>query len=404
MSSLQNQYNLIKEGKGNKDALLRESKRMFPNYIPNSANYNQAVDILKSREIINEHVIGLQAINQIQPTKKENFETAFEKFLAEETKDAKATERKQSKLVDEPLSHQYPYQEKDRLDNQIFDQIMSGYYTEMKDPKNTDKTEEELKAIVLKNLEKDPLYYTKEAQFGIKGIGYRDDVPGAGLVKEPTGKYKASGYGDLKESKEILKENKEIEFPEGLETHQDFRELLSDRIPEDIFSKMTSYERNGLEKTIKQWIELDKQNKEKTSFKPSPEGKKIILQQKNVENIIKKYLEGFYKRINFDYKEHIKKENDKRAKAYRKANPKKEPAYSFQKMKDDEVSDALDETVNERYSMPSEELLSLLDDMLEDLVDTSVDAEQAVKKVISRNPALKHYETALLQLAEPKFP
>ena len=262
MRSLQNQYNLIKEGKGNKDALLRESKRIFPNYIPNSANYNQAVDILKSREIINEHVIGLQAINQLEPTKKENFETAFENFLAEETKEAKATERKQSKLVDEPLSHQYPYQQKDRLDNQNFDQIMSGYYTEMKDPKNVDKTEEQLKAIVLKNLEKDPLYYTNEAQFGIKGIGYRDDVPGAGLVKEPTGKYKASGYGDLKESKQIV----------------------------------------------------------------------------------------------------------------------------------------------EASSMPSEELLSLLDDMLEDLVDTSVDAEQAVKKLISMHPAFKHYETPLLQLAEPKFP
>jgi hypothetical protein len=262
MSSLQNQYNSIKKGKGNKDGLLRESKRLFPNYIPNSANYNQAIDILKSRQIINENVVGLQPINQLQPAKKENFEKAFEKFLAEETVDAKATERKQSKLVDEPLSHQYPYQEKDRLDNQIFDQIMSGYYTEMKDPKNTDKTEEELKAIVLKNLEKDPLYYTKEAQFGIKGLGYRDDVPGAGLVKEPTGKYKASGYGDLKESKQVT----------------------------------------------------------------------------------------------------------------------------------------------EASSMPSEELLSLLDDMLEDLVDNSVDAEQAVKKVISMNPALKHYETALLQLAEPKFP
>jgi hypothetical protein len=262
MSSLQNQYNSIKKGKGNKDGLLRESKRLFPNYIPNSANYKQAIDILKSRQIINENVVGLQPINQLQPAKKENFEKAFEKFLAEETVDAKATERKQSKLVDEPLSHQYPYQEKDRLDNQIFDQIMSGYYTEMKDPKNADKTEEELKAIVLKNLEKDPLYYTNEAQFGIKGLGYRDDVPGAGLVKEPTGKYKASGYGDLKESKQVA----------------------------------------------------------------------------------------------------------------------------------------------EASSMPSEELLSLLDDMLEDLVDTSVDAEQAVKKVISRNPALKHYETALLQLAEPKFP
>ena len=401
MSSLQNQYNLIKEGKGNKDALLRESKRMFPNYIPNSANYNQAVKILKSREIINEHVIGLQAINQLQPAKKENFEKAFEKFLAEETKDAKATERKQSKLVDEPLSHQYPYQQKDRLDNQKFDQIMSGYYTEMKDPKNTDKTEEELKAIVLKNLEKDPLYYTKEAQFGIKGLGYRDDVPGAGLVKEPTGKYKASGYGDLKESKEILKENKEIEFPEGLESYLKIHKLLLNDTPKDIFNKMTSSERKALEDMIKSWEEAT--DAVKNSFTPTS-SKQSKARLENLETTLKKNIEIYYKRINYDPKEEARKKDEKDKKAKAERDRKSSISYDLKKMRDDEVSDALDETVNERSSMPSEELLTLLDDMLEDLVDTSVDAEQAVKKLISMHPAFKHYETPLLQLAEPKFP
>ncbi len=46
---------------------------------------------------------------------------------------------------------------------------------------------------------KDPIFYTKEGQFGVKGLGYSVDHPGLGEPKEPKGKYKASGYGDLNE-------------------------------------------------------------------------------------------------------------------------------------------------------------------------------------------------------------
>jgi hypothetical protein len=82
----------------------------------------------------------------------------------------------------------------------IFDQIMMGYYAEMKDPKNADKTMQQLKDIVFKNLAKDPIYYTKDGQFGIKDLGYATEHPGLGTPKEAKGKYKSSGYGDLKES------------------------------------------------------------------------------------------------------------------------------------------------------------------------------------------------------------
>jgi hypothetical protein len=84
----------------------------------------------------------------------------------------------------------------------IFDQIMTGYYAEMKDPKNADKTMQELKDIVFKNLAKDPIYYTKNGQLGVKDLGYTTEAPGLGEPKEAKGKYKSSGYGDLKESKE----------------------------------------------------------------------------------------------------------------------------------------------------------------------------------------------------------
>jgi hypothetical protein len=72
----------------------------------------------------------------------------------------------------------------------------------MKDPKNADKTMQELKDIVMKNLQKDPIHYTKDGQFGVKGLGYTTEAPGLGTPKEAKGKYKSSGYGDLKEGVE----------------------------------------------------------------------------------------------------------------------------------------------------------------------------------------------------------
>ena len=65
---------------------------------------------------------------------------------------------------------------------------MKGYYCEMKDPKNAKKTEQQLRDIVLKNLAKDPIYYTKNGMFGEKGVGVEMDVPGLGEPKEPKGK------------------------------------------------------------------------------------------------------------------------------------------------------------------------------------------------------------------------
>jgi hypothetical protein len=87
----------------------------------------------------------------------------------------------------------------------IFGQIQMGYYYEMKQEKNADKTIDEIKDIVFKNLAKDPIYYTKTGQFG-EDIGYTDDAPSLGEPKEPKGKYKSSGYGNLKENKEPVNE------------------------------------------------------------------------------------------------------------------------------------------------------------------------------------------------------
>jgi hypothetical protein len=201
--TLQDQYLLIKEGKGHAGVFLTEAKRQFPNIIRNAATFDEAVASLKTKNIISENVFSVMPAIMDRP-KKESYETAFEDFLAEAKKKnddekVKAEEKKVSKPVEEDLEKAFNYSDEKNPDNMIFDQIMTGYYAEMKDPKNADKTMQELKDIVFKNLSKDQIYYTKNGQFGIKDLGYVTEAPGLGEPKEAKGKYKFSGYGDLNE-------------------------------------------------------------------------------------------------------------------------------------------------------------------------------------------------------------
>ena len=212
--TLQDQYLSIKEGKGHKGVFLNEAKRQFPNIVRNAATYEEAVSSLKTKNIISENVIGLPVVSGYEPRKKESFESAFESFLAEakkkenEDEKVKAEEKKVSKPVEKDLEKQYDKTDDKNPDNLIFDQIMMGYYAELKDPKNADKTMQQIKDIVLKNLSKDPIHYTKDGQFGVKGLGYTTEAPGLGTPKEAKGKYKSSGYGNLNESNNLNEETK----------------------------------------------------------------------------------------------------------------------------------------------------------------------------------------------------
>lgn len=204
MRTLTEQYRSVKEGKGPKDVFLKEAKRQFPNLVTNKATFKEASTILKQKGIISENYVDLKPINNVIERKKEGFENAFANFLAEA--EAKAEEKKVTKEVEETEEHNYDYEDKKDPNNMIFGQIQMGYYFEMKQEKNADKTIDEIKDIVFKNLAKDPIYYTKNGQFGVE-VGYTDDNVALGEPVEAKGEYKSSGYGKLKENK-ILKEEK----------------------------------------------------------------------------------------------------------------------------------------------------------------------------------------------------
>jgi hypothetical protein len=186
MKTLQEHYNAIKNGKGNKAQFLKQARQLFPQYFNQYSDFDTATNVLKSKQIISEAAGGVIS---------KGFDIFdWKKILAEE---AKAEEKKVSKEVEEDQEHNFDYKDMKNADNINFNEILKGYYAEMKDPKNAEKTGDELKAIVVKNLAKDPLYYTKDGEFGVKGVGYTTEAPGLGEPKEPKGKYKSSGYGDL---------------------------------------------------------------------------------------------------------------------------------------------------------------------------------------------------------------
>jgi len=227
--TLQDQYLLIKEGKGHKGVFLTEAKREFPHIVRSAATFEEAIASLKTKNIISENVISVMPVIMDRP-KKESFETAFEAFLAEakkknEDEKVKAEEKKVSKPVEEDLEKNFDYSDEKNPDNMIFDQIMMGYYAEMKDPKNADKTMQQLKDIVFKNLAKDPIYYTKDGQFGIKDLGYVTEHPGLGEPKPAKGKYASSGYGNLNESIQPINE-------EEATLRKVIREMIDEEIEE----------------------------------------------------------------------------------------------------------------------------------------------------------------------------
>lgn len=198
MKTLQEQYNAICEGKGHKGTFLKEAKKQFPNMITNAATIEETVKILVNRSVISENLGGyvdLKPVTKMEGRTKEPYEVAYANFLAEE---AKVEEKETTKEVDEAKTAGFDYTNEKNLDNQMGQEVQKGVYFEGK--QDPDATVEELKERVLKNLQKDQLYYKKNAMFGIEGLGLEEMAS-----NEVSGKYKESGYSD--KLKELVKES-----------------------------------------------------------------------------------------------------------------------------------------------------------------------------------------------------
>jgi hypothetical protein len=235
MKTLQEQYNLIKEGKGDKAYFMKLARYNFPDLVTPVLSYGDAITVLKNKSILSEGIGGLvttgkkqdwhaifnENIEKLKEKKDEEEDEDDEKYKEmikrhEEEKDAKhtlpnigklkeakevkAVEKETTKDVTDMATRGYDYKDEKNYDNVFGQEFLKGFYTEMQDEKNKDKGVDELRAIVAKNLAKDISHYVKDGQFGLKDVGYVVDAPGLGETKPAKGKHKSSGYGDLKES------------------------------------------------------------------------------------------------------------------------------------------------------------------------------------------------------------
>ena len=201
MKTLQQEYQLIKEGKGNKDHFLKVARNLFPEYITSGNDFTSAVHILKSKSLLSEAIGGIVTQSSSQPDWFKIFNEKIEEAIGVKNTKEYGDQNEFEKIdkdVAKDLDNQFDNNDPKNIDNLYGQSFLLGYLTEMGDPKNAKKTVDELKAIVAKNMAKDINYYHTNASFGVKGIGYTKDAPGLGEPIAPKGKYKSSGYGDLK--------------------------------------------------------------------------------------------------------------------------------------------------------------------------------------------------------------
>ena len=228
--TIQEQYNQIKKGKGSKEIFLKEVKRNYPHMIVNSATFKQAEEILLNRSVITENLAGIA-----NPTNTKDWFGIFNKNMEiikeanpknpnrypplhiAQTKESKADEARKAdnskpdKALVDLETKGYDYKDNKNIDNLNGEQVRLGLKFEMDKVRETVSDAdlgdaiEKAKKLVAKNLASDPLYYIKNAAFGVEGIGYTDEAPGITASKSD------------KMEKVKLKENKMISLLNILE-------------------------------------------------------------------------------------------------------------------------------------------------------------------------------------------
>ena len=204
MKTIQEQYNQIKKGKGSKEIFLKEVKRNYPHMVINSATFNQAEEILLNRSVISENIAGVVTQSNTKPDWFKIFDENME-IIKEanpknpnryppvhiaQTKESKADEARKAdaskpdKDIVELETKGFDYKDDKNVDNLNGEEFRLGLKFEMDKVRETvsdadlGEAIEKAEKLVAKNLASDPLYYIKNAAFGVEGIGYTDEAPG----------------------------------------------------------------------------------------------------------------------------------------------------------------------------------------------------------------------------------
>lgn len=210
MRTLQEKYNGLLEGTFNKNQFLRDARLELPNLITQFNGYDDAVQILKNRGMIQEANLGHNEISSIhqeggswivtykkEGTKEKVFKTEkeardFEKTLSE----ARLTK---NNLTD------YRYKPTNEMDKYPYEQILRGLRVELEvmEVQGTPSAEEYAKALskVSKNLAKDSIFYTNTLAGNNKKVDLHDKMVDA------TAKNTVDTFNGMKKIKDLKEDH-----------------------------------------------------------------------------------------------------------------------------------------------------------------------------------------------------
>lgn len=172
MRTLQEKYNAIQEGKFSKENFLADARRELPNLVTRFNGYDDAVQILKNRGMIQEAKI------------------------------------EEAKLTKKSLPD-YRYKPTNELDKYPYEQILRGLRVELEtmEVQGTPTAEEYAKALakVSKNLAKDSIFYTNQLANNNKKVDQHDQMVDA-TAKNTVDTFNGMKKAELKEGfKKLIK-------------------------------------------------------------------------------------------------------------------------------------------------------------------------------------------------------
>ena len=167
MKSIKQQYIDLQEGKMSQSNFMRNVRMTLPQFITNVTSYNDTVRILKNKGIITEAEVSKPEDDTIKDDEVED----ILKHLEDE-EDAKHTAPnigalREAKTKWENLSGKVMYDQFKEIDNLNGQEVFTGITCEMEN--NPLLSKKEATKIVVKNLIKQPYYYTDYKLSGVEG-------------------------------------------------------------------------------------------------------------------------------------------------------------------------------------------------------------------------------------------
>jgi soluble cytochrome b562 len=216
MRTLQEKYNAINEGNFTKEQFLRDVRMAQPNLVTQYNGYDDAVQILKNRGMIQEAKVDTDNLKDVLRGGKK-IASGVRFVNAKDYRDGNkvgtlekgdqvldSEELKEARLTNKSLTD-YRYKPTNDMDKYPYEQILRGLRVELEglNVLGTPTPEEYTKALgkVLKNLEKDTIFYTNQVA-GVKANAKRTDLMIDATPKNEVDKENGLKKAQLKEAKD----------------------------------------------------------------------------------------------------------------------------------------------------------------------------------------------------------